>query len=263
MLRLRPGYIRTFIVFLMLAGFLAGGCASPQVQPDDADSKKTARLKFQEALNFGKLNMKEEMIATLLEVVSLDPENLNYRMHLGNAYVMNDEVENGEKTYQAILDRDKDYKPALLELGRLAMRRGNWKQATHYFNEILSRPGTPMPHQVYNYLAISYYRMGMYPEAEGEWLKALAIKEYAPIRLNLALAYRDQERFQEARASLEKAIDLDPKLAQAHYEIAILYLKESWNQKAEKHFNEVLRLAPQSQWAQSSREYLKVMQTGS
>jgi len=248
---------------LTLVGFLAAGCAGPQVQPIDSEAKKEARLKFQEALKFGNLNMKDEMIATLIEAVNLDPENMNYRLQLGDAYVMNNDFINADKVYRAILEKDSEYKPVYVKLGRLAMRKGDWRQAVHYFNEDLNRPGTPMPHQIYNYLALSYYNLGMYKEAEQEWLKALEIREHPAIRLNLALAYRDQERFKEAQASLEKALAVNPKFAQAHFEIAVLYLKESANEKAEKHFNEVLRLAPQSPWAQSSREYLKVMQTGS
>lgn len=258
----KPAFGRLTIIVLLIAGLLAlGGCATEQVQPTDAAAKKEARGKFQEAVQFGSLGMHDEMIATLIETVRLDPDNMNYRMQLGNAYVLKKDYQNAEKTFLAVLEENKDYKPAMRELGRLAMRKQDWRKAIHYFNEDLNRPGTPMPHQVYNYLALSYYNLGMFKEAESEWLKAIDIRDHAAIRLNLGLAYRDQERFREARESLEKALTLDPKFAQAHYEIAVLYLKEKNNRKASTHFNEVLRLAPQSQWAQSSREYLKVLHT--
>ena len=258
----RPELIR--ILFgLVIASLLAAGCASQPVKTADSDSKKQAREKFKEAMHFASLNMQKETIATMVEAIDLDPENLTYRMQLGNAYVLSNDFDNGEKTFLSILEIDKDYKPAIRELGRLAMRRKDWRKAVHYFTEDLNRPGTPMPHQIYNYLALSYYNLGMYEEAEREWLTAIEIKDHPAIRLNLALAYRDRERFNEARQSLEKALTLNPRFAQAHYEIAVLYLKEKENQKAQTHFQEVLRLAPQSQWAQSSREYLKVLQTGS
>jgi len=247
-----------WVVVCLLA---LGGCATEQVKPADADAKKEARTKFQEAIQFGSLGMNDEMIATLIETVRLDPDNMNYRMQLGNAYVLKKDFTNAEKTFLDVLEKNKDYKPALRELGGRARRKQDWRKAIHYFNEDLNRPGTPMPHQVYNYLALSYYNLGMFKEAESEWLKAIDIRDHAAIRLNLALAYRDRERFREARESLEKALTLDPKFAQAHYEIAVLYLKEKNNQKASIHFNEVLRLAPQSQWAQSSREYLQVLHT--
>jgi len=252
------------VLILFFGGTIIQGCATTATTDpvQEVDNKKLARKKFQEAREFGSLDMKEEMLAALHETVDLDPKNINYRLQLGYAYIRMEDFENAEMTFLQILEIDKNNKPALRELGILSMRKRDWQKAVYYFNEDLKNPGTPMPHQIYNYLALSYYNMGKHENAEEEWLKALHVKENAAIRLNLALAYRDRERFDDAMVSLKKALDLNPNFAQAHFEMAVLLLKKRENKKASKHFNEVLRFSPQGPWAQSSRKYIKLMQSG-
>ena len=83
------------------------------------------------------------------------------------------------------------------------------------------------------------------------------IKDNAAIRLNLALAYRDGSKFDLAKASLEKAVELRPRFSQAHFELAQLYIRENKKQKAKKHFKNAILYSPSSEFAKQSTEYLK------
>ena len=110
---------------LLLAGYL-GGCAS-----DKAYKKTQAQAKFQEGLQFGSINDRKGMIASFLEAVELEPENERYRVHLGMAYFMEEDLENAEKEYQQALEINKDSKEAYRQLGRLYMRTGAWGAPAH------------------------------------------------------------------------------------------------------------------------------------
>ena len=55
-----------------------------------------------------------------------------------------------------------------------------------------------------------------------DWEKALDIKDNAAIRLNLALAYRDESKFDLVKASLEKAVKLKPRFSKTNFELAQL-----------------------------------------
>ena len=90
-----------------------------------------------------------------------------------------------------------------------------------------------------------------------DWEKALDIKDNAAIRLNLALAYRDGSKFDLAKVSLEKAVNLRPRLSQANFELAQLYIKENKKQKTKEHFKNVILYSPGSEFAKQSKEYLK------
>ena len=58
---------------------------------------------------------------------------------------------------------------------------------------------------------------------------------------------------------LEKAIALKPKFPQAHYEIALLFLKDKKLDEAKKHFKSVIIMEPNGKRASSSREYLSMI----
>lgn len=238
---------------LLLTGYL-GGCAS-----DKAYEKSQAQKKIQEGLEYGSINDPKAMIASIREAVELEPENEQYRVHLGMAYFRTGDLANAEKEYQQALEINKDSKDAYRQLGRLYMQSGDWGNAIINLEEDLKRPGTVQPHRVYNWLALSYYSQGSFVQAERQWLKALELKDNAAIRLNLALAYKDQERFDQAMASLEKAVVLNPKFPQAHYEMSQLFILNKEMNQAVRHFKKVIRFAPRSEWARLSQKYLDLI----
>jgi tetratricopeptide (TPR) repeat protein len=244
----------SLLVSLLFLGYL-GGCAS-----DPATDTSKAQVKFQEGLEQGSLNDQKGMIASFKEAVELNPKKELFRLHLGMAYFLAGDLVNAEKEFSQTLEINKESKDAYRQLGRLYMRKGEWDRAVENFKEDLSRPGTPQPHRVYNWLALSYYNQGKFDDAEREWKKALELKDNAGIRLNLALAYKDQERFDQALQSLQKAVVLNPEFPQAHYEISQLFILKKQMPQAVEHFKKVIRLAPRSEWARISRKYLELIQ---
>jgi tetratricopeptide (TPR) repeat protein len=239
---------------LLLIGYL-GGCTS-----DVAYNKSEAQTKFQEGLQHGSINDPKAMIASFQEAVELEPENEQYRIHLGRAHYIDGDLENAEKEFKQALKINKDSKIAYRQLGRLYLQTGDWQNAAQNFEADLERPGTVKPHRVYNWLALSYYNQGNFDQAERQWLKALDLKDNAAIRLNLALAYKDQERFDQAMDSLKKAVVLNPKFPQAHFEISQLFILNKEMNQAVRHFNKVIQLAPKSEWARLSKKYLDLIQ---
>jgi len=238
---------------LLLAGYL-GGCAS-----DRAHEVSQAQTKFQDGLGHGSLNDREKMIASFKEAVELEPDNESYRIHLGASYFLQGDMGNAEKQYRQALKINKDSKEAYRQLGRLYMRKGDWDNAVINFEEDLKRPGTVQPHRVYNWLALSYFSQGSFDQAEAQWLKALELKDNAAIRLNLALAYKEQERFDKATESLKRAVDLNPQFAQAHFELSQLFVLNKEMKQAVRHFKKVIRLEPKSEWGRLSKKYLDLI----
>ena len=104
-----------------------------------------------------------------------------------------------------------------------------------------------------------FYNLGKKNEAEIEWKKALEIKDNAGIRLNLALAYKNQERFDQAIEFLQKALSLKPRFSRAHFELAQLYLKEEKKDQAVGHFQKVILYSPNGDLAIKSHEYINMI----
>lgn len=244
-------------VILLLGGFLFFGCATTDVAKPPEDKKELAQKKFREALQFGSLNQKSEMIKALKESIQLNPNDANTHFFLGKEYVSGGNIDKAESEILKSFQLNNKLKGAPQMLAQIYIQKQDWKKAIHYFNEDLSLPGTQDPQQVYNWLALSYYNLGDHDQAEIEWKKALDIKDNAAIRVNLALAYRDASKFGLAKDSLENAVKLRPRFSRAHFELAELLLRENKKQKAKEHFKNVILYSPSSEFAKQSKEYLK------
>ena len=233
-------------------------CAST---PDEGGEKFNAKKKYDEALKARALNQIDEEIAKLKEAIALDPRQPFYHMELGSAYFAKNELKEAEKAYLSAIRADPNFFDTYRSLGRLYMQKGDWDEALFYLKRSLDAPMKEMRvhHQVLNWIGVCHRFKGELSLAEKTWKRALDIKDNSEIRMNLALAYKEGERFDLARESLVKALELDPKMARAHYELAQLQLKARKFEAARNHFKQVLVLEPLSQQAKTSQEYLKLI----
>ena len=233
------------VVICSLAFVFSTGCAATDLQDKPDDKISLAQKKFREALQAGSLSQQDKMVALLKEAIELDPANPNFHFFLGGAYFSKKSLERAEQEYLISLKLNNNLKDSYRQLGLLYMQQGHWEKAIQYFREDLARPGTRQPQQVYNWVALCFYKMGKKNEAEIEWKKALEIKDNARIRLNLALAYINQERFDRAMESLQKALSLKPRFSRAHFELAQLYLREEKKRTGFGSFSKNNSLFPQ------------------
>jgi Tfp pilus assembly protein PilF len=230
---------------------------------DSKDDKVfEAQQKYRESIKFSNLKMRDEMYVGLKEAIRLDPDEPLYHFELASAYFTDSKLSEAETEFLTTLKLQENFIEAYKRLGRLYMSQGKWDDAIYYLKDVLKRPGVTNPHQVHNWMAISYYAKGKVNLAEKAWREALSISENSEIRLNLALAYKANERYSLATESLVKAIELDPDLVRAHYEIAQLYLKANNKELAKKHFTRVINLEPLSKQGKASQEYLGLIQSG-
>tara|TARA_B100000686_G_scaffold159266_1_gene166936 strand:- start:199 stop:945 length:747 start_codon:yes stop_codon:yes gene_type:complete len=242
---------------VLLVSFQFFGCASLDSVGSKEEKRELAQNKFREALQFGSLNQKNQMLKALNEAIELHPKEANYHFYLGKAYFIDGDSGKAESEFLKCIELNKDYKFAYHQLGQIYMKRKNWKNAIQYFNKDLKLSGTRDPQQIYNWLALCHYFLAQYDQAEDEWKKALNIKENAAILLNLGLSYRHRSKFTLAKDSMKKATQLKPRFAQAHFELAQLYIRENKKKKAKEHFKNAILYSPSSAFATQSKEYLE------
>ena len=242
---------------LLLVSFQFFGCASLDPVDSKEEKNELAQKKFKEALHFGSLNQKNKMLKALNEAIELNPKEANYHFYLGKAYIVEGNTGKAESEFLKCIELNRDFKFAYHQLGQIYMKRKNWKNAIQYFNKDLQLSGTRDPQQIYNWLALCHYFLAQYDQAEDEWKKALNIKENAAIHLNLGMAYRNRSKFKLAKDSMKKATQLKPRFAQAHFELAQLYILENKKQKAKEHFKNAILYSPSSTFAKQSKEYLE------
>lgn len=242
-----------FLPWLMVS------CASESV--NQQDNVFLAQKKFTEAVRSASLNSRSEMYVSLKEAIRLDPLESRYHWELARAYFADGDLEKAEKEFQQTIRLNENFSEAFKELGRLHMQAGDLDKAIYYLKEGLKKPGVTTPQNIHNWIAICYYGQDRFREAEKEWLEALRIKENENILLNLALAYRDKEYFDQALDALKRAVLLNPRFASGHYHLALLYLKGKKNELAGKHLEQTIQLDPDSEQGRSAAEYLRMIKT--
>jgi Tfp pilus assembly protein PilF len=251
-----PTPFRNWFLPTILAGILllSGACATT-ISP--AEKKLMAQRKYDEAKGPG--SSKKEKYKKLMEAIRMAPKEPLYRVGLGDEYFKDEKYDKAEKLYLSALKVDPEYMIAFRMLGRLYMQKSQWDDATHNLKRALDQPNVINPVQLYNWLAYSEYRKGDLPKAEKAWLRALDINDNDQIRLNLALVYKEGNRLDLAKASLLKALEINPKLPSAHFALAEIYYKRNKFSKARKHYSEVILLEPLGEQAKASQKIIKSM----
>jgi Tfp pilus assembly protein PilF len=242
------------VVICLLTLVFSTACATTELVP--VDNKVLAKKKFREALQAGSLKQQDKMMALLKEALELNPAEPNLHFFLGRAYYAQGDLGQAEQEFMKSIKLNNNLKDSYQQLGLIYMQQRHWKKAIQYFRKDLERPGTQQPLQVYNWMALCFYNLGKKNEAEIEWKKALEIKDDAGIRLNLALAYINQESFDQAKDFLQKSLSIKPRFSRAHFELAQLYLKEEKKDKAVDHFQKVILYSPRGNLAKKSHEYI-------
>jgi Tfp pilus assembly protein PilF len=223
---------------------------------------QTAQRKYAESLQFTSPSLRPEMYSRLKEAVALDPLEPTYHMALANAYVQDNRLDAAETEFLQTIQLEPNFSDSYKQLGRLYMEKKEYDKALTYLSESLKKAKLTNPQMVRNWVALCQYQLGHFEAAELSWLKALDLREDESIRLNMALAYLDRGQFDKATEALKKALEHQPQFVPAHYHLALLYLKDKDLENARRHFNEVVRLEPQSEQARSALEYMALIKPG-
>ncbi len=249
-------FFRLLAPLILSASIIMSGCAS---QEDSLENALKAEASYNEALKYQSVNKTDAVEEKIKEAVKLDPLEPKYHLNLGKFYFSENQLDLAEKEFLQTIQLNDTFHEPYRQLGRLYLQKNDYPKALDYLEQSLTKIQLKNPQQVHNWMALCYYKMDNFAGAEKSWLKALNYRENEYIRLNLALAYRDNERFDEAEKTLKKAVIYKPGFAPAHYHLGLLYLKKQDFPQAKKHFDRVVTLKPNSQEAQDSRKFLELM----
>ncbi|HPW18175.1 MAG TPA: tetratricopeptide repeat protein [Candidatus Aminicenantes bacterium] len=140
-----------------------------------------------------------------------------YQYNLGNFYLNQNNVDEAIKSYVRALSLDTRFYPAYNALGLAHSMRGRLDEAAKSYLKCLEiNPGFT---EARNNLGTVYQEMKQYGKAEAEFKAALQDPGFQNRELpyfNLARLYVLQDRLDEAAESVDKALQIRPRLAMAH-----------------------------------------------
>lgn len=261
-----------FCLLLAVAVFLAG-CSNPEKSKAEhlakgeaylKDSKfQEATLEFRNALQiddklapahwglaraFEGLERYPEMLDALRKTVSLDQNNLDARIKLGNYYLGGsrgraDVIAESERLAKEILAKDANNIEGHILMGSVLFAQNQKDKAFEELNRAIELD----PKRVESYLSMAKFYIASKESQKAEELFTRAIS----VNGNSALAHTEYGKFlaqsnrnAEAEAELRKAVEVGPTDRNARFMLASYYLVSRQLDKAEEAYKAVAALEP-------------------
>jgi len=191
-------------------------------------------------------------IANLAAIVAQTPNVAGARVKLAEAMVANDQLDEAIAQLQAALTIEKDNANALTDLGLIAMQRGQWPLAETYWTQLIGILGSAdmaskntALADVYYYLGSTYVEEKRYEDAVANLKKSLSIeRSSSPAHYILSVAYSRLDVPDMQKQELQIVIALDPKHAQANYDLGVLALADGDVAQAAEYFRVAADNAP-------------------
>jgi len=157
----------------------------------------------------------------LKEVPGLYQINLN----IGNCYYEMGDYDSALPFYQAVLEKEPENKDALISLGNIYLEKGELEKGLALLDK-LSTEDVTSPITLYN-IGTNLFNKGK---------SGAAVPYY------------------------ERAIALDPNMADAYYQLGLCYLGANEKEKAKENFLKYLELAPESSKAEQVKSFLEYLE---
>lgn len=201
-----------------------------------------------------------EAAATFRAALRLNPDYLPARLKVAENLLAAGEWEEADEIYEAIVSKQSDAAEAYYGIGRIRAAKGDLIAAVESYRKACELfPAYGAAHYA---LALAYRKLGdnrkseehfklharnktLVPPVQDPLRDALrALDRGAASHLQRGIGFEEAGRIEDAIAEHEKALELDPELAQAHANLIILCAKTQQPEKAEEHYRAAIRLNP-------------------
>ena len=156
-------------------------------------------------------------------------------------------LDQAEASFQQALRDNPSSAEALYGIGSVYLNQNKNAAARDTFERVVklqaNYPDT-LP-DAWNNLGVISTREGRVEESIPMFLEALRVNSHHLLALdNLGNAYRQQKRWDEARATLERALEVAPQDPEANYSVGMVYAQTGDNAKAYEHLHLALEAKP-------------------
>jgi Tfp pilus assembly protein PilF len=168
-----------------------------------------------------------------------------YQYNLGLYYLNQNDVDNATKFFLTSVTLDPNYYLAWNGLGLAHSMKGRLDEAAKAYEKCLQ--AYPQFSEAHNNLGTVYQEQGHLDKAEREFQKALSDLAYTNRELpyfNLARLYVLQGRLDEALDSVQKSLQIKPRLAMALNLRGLIYEKKSILAEAVASYEAAVKVVP-------------------
>lgn len=205
------------------------------------------------AYAYGSLNNLDESIKCYKMAFDIR-KNAVTLYNISTAYSKKGDDENALKYLSDALKLDAKLTSVYPKLIQLYQKKGMEKEAEKTIKMYESAKASTEGEEHFKTALKAFFEKKPYLAAE-EYKKSIEVNPSNPEAYsNLGYIYYDMDMLTQAYEYQRKALDLDPDFANAHYGLALIYLKWNDPQSAKKHFQKYIEAEPSGYFTRRARE---------
>ena len=235
----------------ILAVCLLLACTSKNVE------KQKQIYQAQKYRELGELLFKEgkytSALKEFLKAEALNPDDYFLQNDFGLTYYYKGKPDLAIPRFKKALALKDDYSPARNNLGNAYAEKREWDKAIEQYKMVTADLLYGTPQYPLSNLGFAYYEKNEYRLAEKYFLEALDVqKDFSAALYGLGKTYMAMGRGIDAVTRLERAAKISPDTPRVHFELGKAYAMNREYKKAYDAYQEVVRLDPGSQLADSA-----------
>jgi len=169
----------------------------------------------------------DKAIAQLSEVLTLEPENLEAKVLLGDAYLAKNDLQKAEENYLAALDNKLDNAGALFGLAQISRMKGEHREVAIYLNRVGTLITSSTSTDFLYKFALEAMQVGLFDEAKSALERAVQLKPKDPsYLLTLGIAWLRKTDLFEAEKIFRRVLVMEPNNAQAQLHLGYVLLNQ-------------------------------------
>jgi tetratricopeptide (TPR) repeat protein len=187
--------------------------------------------------------MREGLIDRLAQYVQAEPGAWHVRYNLGVALMHDNRLEEALEQFRLVLQQSPKHLETMVNIGGIHLSRGEADDALPVLTKALSVWDVPVVHAN---LAVAYLQKDRIEEAVRHMNRALELNPHLPdVLTNLGSAYIRLDRLAEAEEVSRKAVEMDPRFAMAHNNLAVILADTDRMDEAREYASKALELGYQ------------------
>jgi len=210
----------------LLALALTGCATAPAV---NSEQRLQARAAYERGLSHLRERQPSLALPALQEAIALDGGEALYHTTLGLLFLELRRPDLALERFGAATALDASYAEAQLDTGIALTEMGRWEEGVAAYRRAIALPALNVPHIAYQNLGLALYHL---------------------------------KRYREAEEALRFAINLEPKLEGAYYNLGLVFVAEDRKDEARMVFRRARELAPESPFGQAALERLRALGEG-
>lgn len=242
------------LTLAVLVAFLATGCAALEAP------KKKASYHYQMGQSFLAEGNYTRALVEFTEAEKITPNDPQLLNFLGQAFYLKKRYDLAEPKYLKAISIRPDFSDARNNLGVNYLEMQRWDDAVSQLKMVTDDIFYQNHDNACLNLALAYLGKGDYATALSVLRPVVSRNPRNPIaRMYMGRIYFADEKVDLAIEEFRKSVELNGNYARARYHLALAYLKTREVAAAKSEFSEVVRIDPDGELGQLSREYLDIL----